>query len=372
MKILFVATSLGMGGAETQVVNLSDQLARRGHAVTVAYLTGEVVVRPSVGAVKVVSLGMVRNNPFSFLVGLRRLVGLVRCFEPDVVHGHMFHANILARIARVFVHMPMLISTAHNTDEGGRARMLAYRLTNRLTDVFTNVSEEAVAAFEKKGAVTARGMVAVTNGVDTRRFYRDDASRERAREALCIGASERALVAVGRLDVQKDYPNLLRAFARVHEARADCRLFIVGGGDQAALLRQQVAGLELQGCVSFLGVRHDIPDVLNAADVFVLSSRFEGFGLVVAEAMACERLVVATDCGGVREVLGETGFLVPPEDSPALAHALLAAMTRDEADGRVLGRLARQRVQDRFSLDRAVDRWLEIYRGCLANEVSAS
>lgn len=109
-------------------------------------------------------------------------------------------------------------------------------------------------------------------------------------------------------------------------------------------------------------MRKDVHDWMSAADVFVLSSAWEGFGLVVAEAMACERIVVATDCGGVKEVVGDTGILVPAKDSVALAQGLAKglALTREAALAQ--GRLARQRIVARYSLSVQAERWLELYQ----------
>ena len=115
--------------------------------------------------------------------------------------------------------------------------------------------------------------------------------------------------------------------------------------------------------VHFLGIRYDIPAVIAASDVFVLSSAWEGFGLVVAEAMACERPVVATDCGGVREVVGDAGFLVPPRDSDALARSIEVALMLSQEAREKLGREARRRVVTKFSLASTAERYLALYQG---------
>jgi len=128
-------------------------------------------------------------------------------------------------------------------------------------------------------------------------------------------------------------------------------------------LEQQAAGLGVLGHVTFLGIRSDVPALLAAADVFVLPSAWEGFGLVVGEAMACERVVVATDCGGVRELLGDCGLLVPPRDPGALASALTRALALTPAEAAAMGARARRRIVDHFSLESAVERWLAIYAG---------
>lgn len=359
MKILFVITGLGVGGAEAVVTNLADELSNRGHEVCIAYLAGDAVIVPKSEAVSLVSLRLEGIfNLFSVFIRLRRLIV---SYRPDVVHSHMLHANLVSRIARLTVKIPRLICTAHSNFEGGAARMLAYRLTDSLGDVFTNVSQHAVLAFEMLHAVPKGKMIAVLNGIDSQKFYPDAERRQLYREKLGFG-DKQILMAVGRLYESKDYPNLINAFFNVRENNANTRLVIVGDGPLREALHNMVIDLGLANHVEFLGVRHDIPDLLRAADVFVLSSAWEGFALVVGEAMATERVVVATDCGGVKEVLGDAGFLVPASDVTSLSQGLHKALSLEYAQTNKLGDAARKRIIQNNSIHRVIDRWLEIYR----------
>ena len=208
MKVLLVITGLGMGGAEHVVANLADELVNRDHEVKVAYMTGPKLVLPKSKKIEVVSLEM--NSYTDTLSSYLQLRKLINSFNPDVVHSHMFHANIFTRLLRISVNIPKLISTAHNTNEGGKTRMLAYRITDKLTDISTNVSSEAVSEFIRKGAVKTGRMVNVTNGIDIRKFSFDRNARGNIRAELSVN-NEKVLLAVGRLDTQKDYPNLINA-----------------------------------------------------------------------------------------------------------------------------------------------------------------
>jgi glycosyltransferase involved in cell wall biosynthesis len=359
MKVLFVATGLSMGGAERQVVDLADELAQRGHDVCIASLTGEVRVKPASPKVRIVRVGM-SNSLGGFISGYRSLRRLVREFRPDVVHSHMVHANVLTRLVRLTTRMPRLVSTAHNTNEGGRLRMLAYRLTDPLADLTTNVSDDAVAAFEAKGAVPRGTMVAVTNGIDIDRFSPDPGAGAALRSSEGIAPDGKVLLSVGRLVEEKDHDRLLSAFAPLAHA-GDFTLWIVGQGPLLGALQARAAELGVVDKVKFLGIRDDIPKLMNAADVFVLSSVFEGFGLVVAEAMACEKVVVATDSGGVGQVLGDCGFLVPPRDTDALHQALSQALAMAPTEAHALGQRGRARVVAHYSLRAAVDKWTALY-----------
>ena len=362
MKILLVVTGLGVGGAERLVTGLADRFVADGHEVVLAYFLGEPSFLPADSRVRSVNLHLDRH-PIGLLAGLWRLRRLIQEFRPDVVNSHLVHANVLARLLRLVTPMRRLVSSAHNTNEEGRFRMLAYRLTDRLADVSTNVSDEAVAAFIEQGALRCGRMVTVHNGIDIDAFSFDADGRNKIRSELAVEEEAPVLLAVGRLWEQKDYPNLLTALAKLKASGYAPILLIVGDGP----LRDELAGMAVSLGVAeqirWLGVRHDVQAFLSACDVFVLSSAWEGFGLVVAEAMACERVVVATDSGGVREVVGDVGCLVPPRDSDAMAEALEHALTISREKREQIRHLSRARIIERYSLQATASRYLSVFRG---------
>lgn len=363
MRIVLLITGLGIGGAERQVVDLADAFVADGHDVLLACLGGAVLLRPADPRVQVLSLGMTRTpvGLWRAVAGLRRLI---ESFKPEVVHTHLVHANLLARLLRLFVDMPVLISSAHNPDEEGWWRMVGYRLTDHWADLSTNVSAEAVKAFERRWAVPPGKMRVVYNGIAVDKFRFDAEARARIRADLAVGDNHKLLLAVGRLCPPKDYPNLLQALALLHRRNHQpaFTLAVAGDGPLLGTLQSQARGLGLgEEEVIFLGTRHDVTGLMSAADVFVLPSAWEGFGLVVAEAMACERPVVATDCGGVREVLGGCGWLVPPRDPAALAERLADLLRLARDDAARVGRDARQRIVAEYSIEAAVRHWLAIY-----------
>jgi len=365
VKVLLLITGLGMGGAEKVVTSLADALAAKGHDVRIAYMTGAAVVLPMNTSIKVVSLGMVaKTDAVSAFFKLRRLI---HDFQPDVVHSHMLHANILARLVRLATPMARLISTAHSSDEGGKLRMLAYRLTDALADMSTNVSAEAVAAFIKAKATWQGRMMVVHNGIATDAFAFNAAARVQLRQALSVDDDCRLILAVGRLHDAKDYPNLFHALAQLPANSLKYQLFIAGDGLLRGHLEALAVQLGVADRIRFLGVRHDVAGLMSASDVFVLSSAWEGFGLVVAEAMACERVVVATDCGGVREVVGEAGYLVKSKDAKALAQALQTTLQLPATQSATLGRAKGQRIVALYALDTVVAKWLKLYAGAISD-----
>lgn len=354
MRILYVITGLGLGGAEKVVADLADQMNALGHDVKIAYLTGNVQIKPASTDVEIIALHL--NSAKHFLLASKKYRKLVKSFRPSVVHAHMVHANIFTRINRALCPVPKLICTAHSSNEGGRVRMIAYRLTNGLSDINTNVSQEATQAMISKGAFTKKTVVTVYNGINLNNFKNNPKSIRLEQDTLNF-------ITVGRFTDAKDYPNLINAFAilKKNNNRA-IKLTIVGDGELRSQIESLIKELELDKDITLLGRRSDIPQLLSQADIFVLASKFEGFGLVVAEAMACECYVVATDSGGVAEVMGDTGHLVPIQNSQALADALQNAIALSVEDRTQNNEKARARVEQLFSLETSVKRWLELYK----------
>ncbi|MBF2719722.1 glycosyltransferase [Psychrobacter sp. NG254] len=360
MKILMIITGLGMGGAEHVVINLADELATLGHEVKLAYLNGEIAVKvsPENPEVELISIGM--HGSKDFVKAYIRLRKLVKDFKPDVVHSHMVHANIISRLLRLTIRIPKVISTAHSSNEGGKLRMLAYRLTDKLADISVNVSQSAVEEFINKGAVKPGRMITIANGIDTDKFKFNDSSRIKLRSQLSIN-NEKVILAVGRLDAAKDYSNLLNAITLLKIERQDFKVFIVGDGPYKDTLYKLTKDLKIDSCVRFLGVRNDVKELMSAADIYVMSSAWEGLPMVILEAMACERLIVATDCGGISEAVGSQGLLVESKNETVLAQALDKALRLSDVERSNIGAAARKRIIDHYSLDANVEAYLNLY-----------
>jgi glycosyltransferase involved in cell wall biosynthesis len=363
MRIVYVLTSLGMGGAERVVVALAGRMARRGHAVAL------LVLRPRVAEewpteLPVFYMGM-RKSPVSAPMGFVRGRRFLREFGPDLLHSHSFHANLMARLLKVLAP-PQVVCTVHNVYEGGWPRMLAYRLTDGLAQRTAFVSQAAADRFTRLKAVSREKCAVVTNGIDAAEFAPSAQRRESVRAGMGADAGYIWLTA-GRIAPAKDYPNLLRAFALVRAARGDARLWIAGEASrrESSKVRGLAAELGLEGSLRWLGLRRDLPALLDAADGFVLASAWEGMPLALGEAMAMEKPVVATDVGGVRELVGDAGAIVPPEDPGALARAMLEQMRSAPEDNRALGRAARARIQGNFSVDAKAGEWEALCRTIL-------
>ncbi len=341
---------------------LARRMARRGHAVKLFALLPEGAEDLDSGALEVVHFGIGRH-PLSLLRGLACAVAEIQRFQPDVLHGNNFHGNLAARFLGFAHGSARVVSTIHNVYEGTWPRMLAYRLTDWMSSYTVAVSEAVRECYVRLRAVPARKCGVIANGMDAEEFAPDALRRAEVRAEM--GAGEKFVwLAVGRLAPAKDYPNLLRAFARVRDANGDAELWIAGDGaaEYARELRLQAEGLGLRESVRWLGLRRDVAALLDAADGFVLASAWEGMPLAAGEAMAMEKPVVATDVGGVRELAGDAGELVGAGDSDALAAAMVAIMRMSEDERARMGAAARTRVVERFGIDAKAEEWEQVYR----------
>ncbi len=364
--LIFVITGLAVGGAETQLVRVATRLKKRGWDVRVVTLMpprAYVDVLEQAG-IPVTTLGIRDKRPT--LRPIWRLARIIRESKPTILHSHMVHANILTRVTRMLAPVPVLVCSARSIREGGKMREWLYRFTDPLCDLTTHVCDAGAQRYIRERIVPPHKMRVVYNGVDVEQFHPDQHKRQGMRRDAQTD-HRFVWLAVGRLEAPKDYPTLIRAFARVSAAREDILLWIVGDGP----LREQVEALAremgLQQHVRFWGVRADISDLMNAADAFVMSSSREGLPNVLLEAQACGLPAVVTDVGGNAEVVihEETGFIVPPQNPDVLAEAMLRLMNLPVEMRQQMGRLARQRVEQKFSLESVVTQWENLYHELL-------
>jgi glycosyltransferase involved in cell wall biosynthesis len=364
MRIVYVLTSLGMGGAERQALAQAERMAKRGHKVAI------LVLRPRLAeewptTLEVVHLDM-RKRPSNMLRGLARGRRYLLEFKPDLLHSHSFHANLVARLLKVMIPSTAVLSTVHNVYEGGWMRMLAYRLTDGLSRRTTAVCEAAAGRFVRLKAVPQHKCVVVANGIETAKLTPDPERRARIRKQMGV-AGEFVWMTAGRVVRAKDYPNLLRAFVRVFAIHPDVQLWVAGAStaEDMERLHTMTVVRGLGDAVRWLGLRRDLPALLDAADGFVLASAWEGMPLALGEAMAMEKPVVATDVGGTRELVGDAGAIVPSRAPDALATAMLDMMQRTPEYRHTLGLAERRRICLKFNMETKADEWEALYRTVL-------
>lgn len=359
--ICFLITSLCCGGAQMVLAKLVIDLRRRGWPIKIISMLApdNKILQMLPLEVEVVSLDMHRGipNPQAII----KLVKLLRTWRPYILHSHMVHANLLGRIVSLFVKIQVVVSTAHSINEGARWREIAYRVTDSLADVTTNVSKSAVEKFIDVGAVPRKRIRFIPNGMDTNEFAPNISIRKSFRNILKIRDAF-VWVAVGRLDVEKDYESMIRAFSPLAiENRA--LLLIAGEGPLQSKLKELISSLEIEPYVRLLGVRQDIPELMNAADAYVMSSLFEGLPMVLLEAAATSLPIVATEVGGNGEIVvkDRSGILIPSNDIASLTNAMMRVMNMTKDERSNMGCVGRDYIVKNYSHDKVIDLWEKLY-----------
>ncbi len=357
-----------IGGAERQAMLLAVGLRRRGWRLTVVALEGTggaAAVELRTAGVEFFSLGM--RKGLADPRGWTRFIGWLRRSKPNVVHAHLPQATWLVRWSRLFAPAPVVLDTLHSSSTGGPGRRMSYRLSRSLPDQVTAVSRSVADSHLSRRLVRSAALTVLPNGVDAEEWLPDAQVRASVRKEMGL-QDEFVWLAVGRLEMVKDYPTLLRAMVAVPPP---ARLVIAGSGPLLNNLARLSSHLGLHERVKFLGFEPNVKRWFQAADGFVLSSRWEGLPMALLEAAACALPVVATDVPGSREIVldGETGTLVPPADASALAWAMTAMMRTPPEERRRMGACARQRILEQFSLESSFDRWEQLY-GTLLNRHS--
>lgn len=350
MRLTHVITSLATGGAQNLVVDLSIEAARAGHLVRIVTFSpaaGLPLERAVQNGLEVVTLGASARDPRAIC----RLARVVK--DSDIVHVHLFPALYYAALAALGKPLVYTEHSTHNRRRESRWLRVFERAAYKHYDKVVAISAGAGEALQNYFSKIRLDVVVevIPNGIG--RNYFDE-----PREVLPHDRPLK-LIAVGTLDSRKNFKDAVASVKGV----TGLSLSIVGDGPLAAKLRQQIADLHLEERVSLEGARGDVQRRLDTHHVLLSTSRFEGFGLVAAEAMARGCVVVAPDIAGLNGVVvdGETGLLYPPSPDPSEAIARCLRLLRDDAA--TYGRLATNalRQSKRFGIERTSLAYLDVY-----------
>lgn len=385
LRVVELVATGSSGGAQEHVANLVGRIDRSRYDVSVLALSGGAGIRriERTGVAVCVLDDMADDEAVEAVAAHLAAVGA------DVVHNHMYRAEVIGTqaawaLAAAGQRRPMVVGTVHSSRVRSiEDRELLRHLTPRM-DHLVAVSRAIVRKLEAEGRAGAP-ISLIYNGIDLARYEEPEVCGTLQRE-YGIPADARVAGVVARLEPEKGHPTLLEAWPRVLAAVPGAHLLIVGEGSQREALEAQAAELGLLGgpsagrspagrspagrpSVTFTGRRDDVPAVTAALDVAVLPSYREAQGLSILEAMALGRPVVASEVGGIPEMVehGRTGLLVPPHDPDALAGAIVRLLT-DAALARTLGAAGRELVHERFCAELMVRAIETIYDEAVADE----
>jgi L-malate glycosyltransferase len=363
IRIGFVLHVMQVAGAEVLVAETIRRLARWIDPVVLCLdAVGQLGTSMQAEGVPVVDL---HRRPGVDLGVARRLAREITRRRLEVVHAHQYTPFFYTALARLLasqqVHVMFTEHGRHYPDVVSWKRRLTNRaLLGRLADEINAVCQFSAESLARVDGFSGTRIDVIENGIDIARYAQG--SRLDVRRRLRLDPHRRYVACIARFHPVKDHAMLLSAFAQVAAALPDVDLLLAGDGPLREQLVAQAAVLGVSARVQFLGVRNDVADILQASDVFALTSISEAASLTLLEAMASALPVVVTAVGGNPEIVvhGEHGYLVPRGDAAAAAGAL-ATLLRDPARAALMGEAGRRRVHERYQLSRTIEAYYDRY-----------
>jgi sugar transferase (PEP-CTERM/EpsH1 system associated) len=298
-----------------------------------------------------------------------RLAGILRREKVDLVHAHQYTPFFYTLTARLIHRPPAILFTEHgrhHPDYPRQRRILVNRLLLERRDRVVGVGQAVGQALINNEGIPPQRVTVIHNGIDVAKFAANGHDRRVTRHEMGVGKDDLVILQVARLDYLKDHGTAMRTLKRVVQHRNEARLVLVGDGPEKQSIEEMTRCHNLSSNVRLLGLRTDIPRLLAAADLFLLTSISEGIPLTIIEAMAAGLPVVSTQVGGVAEVVtdGSTAELAPSGDDAKLAEKILR-VAEDPRLAQAMGRRGRERAHALFSEGRMHDRYLQLFKEML-------
>jgi len=371
LRIMEMIDRPSLGGGQTALLLLAENLDRSRFEVVISSGgDGPLAEEARKKAIAYIPVSMGKRLRLRPIV---EIAAALRKNEIDILHTHGGIAGLYGRSAARRARTPAVVHTLHGIHYLHYRNpvlrwfyVLLERRYSRSTDRLILVCQSDFRHARKHRLAAEKKMAVILNGTDFR-LDADPGITSRLRNELGWPTGRTIVGTVARLHRQKGVVDLLRAAPQILGAHPEARIAVVGDGPEGRRLRREARRLNLEGRFLFLGERKDAAAVLSLFDVFVLPSLWEGLPFVLVEAAALGKPIVATAVDGVPEMLedGQTGLLVPPNNPPALAHAVIRLM-RDKAEARRIGEAARRLVPPRFPLRRMIDQTQNLYLDVIA------
>jgi len=376
IKILHIIESLACGGAERMLVTELSHLNKEKFYNVVLYLYDDPYFLPEIEKLDVGVYPVHLKNIYQPLAALRGISKVIKEERIDIVHTNLFGADIYGRIAGRLSNVKCTVTTLHNlayeSTESFRNNFFFQRrkVLDRLTGRLFNDAFVAVSGAVKRSAeelLGFRNVNLIYNSIDMEMF-RPLAIEEKKhmREALGVKQDVVIIATAGRLDSQKGHIFLFDALTDPKVKESNIVLLVLGQGPSEAYLKSAAEARGIQDKVIFLGHRKDVREIVGCADIFVLPTLSEGFGLALLEAMALKVPCIASRTGGISEIIedGKDGLLVDPGRSDLLAHAILE-LAEDPAKRDYLASNGCDEIVNNFDIRKNIKLLENLYKDCL-------
>jgi len=375
-KLLNIITDLNTGGAERALYNLLyGGLAEQFDCHVISLMDeGTYGAKIKKLGVSVTCIGMRGKIGIPFY--LLRLIEAVRSIAPDIIQCHMYHANLLGGLVGKFSQKAPVLWGIHNTTfdvSTPKTTLFVVKIgavfSSKLSDKIICCAKAAKETHVRFG-YDDENILIIPNGTDTDCFKFDQAKRIMLRKALQLSENVFVFGLVARWHPQKDINNFLKAAAILLKKYRDMHFVLIGDGLSVSneFLTKTMENLKLNENITLLGRQDDIPAFMSFFDVYVSSSSFgEAFPMVIGEAMACCLPCVVTDVGDSAYIVDDTGVVVPPQNSEALAAGMEKLYLMSRRERRTLGQKARARIIENFSLQTIVKKYIDLYEKQLAD-----
>tara|TARA_B100000315_G_scaffold69738_1_gene63538 strand:- start:2011 stop:3150 length:1140 start_codon:yes stop_codon:yes gene_type:complete len=370
IKVLYIIENIDIGGAENLLLFTIKHLNREVFCPVVIFLFKGDTLREKFNKLGIVVKGPILSKQVSFVDGILGLRKEILKISPDIIHTHLFYANFYGRVAGWLAGVKKIVSTLHNPDytyeKNTSIRFILRKVADKYTGRFINkkfiaVSEAAKKDFENN--LNFKNIDVVYNAVDLNEFNGNvDCGKEISLKKELNLNKEFILLNIGRLHEQKGQSYLLKAFQHIIKKLKNIKLLIAGDGKLEQELKDLADKLGIRQNVLFLGKRNDIKTIISIADILVMPSLYEGFGIAVIEAMLLRKPVVASDIDGIREIIthNKDGILVPPENPDKLALEIEKLITH-KPSRESLGNNASRTVLQNFDIAKNVKKIEQIY-----------
>ena len=376
IRIINIITRLELGGPPILVLDIIQHLSKERFECSIA--TGitidskyDMIEFARDRHIRVFTIpSLVRNvHPIKDITSLIKLFLLLRKEKYDIVHCHTSKGGFIGRLAAKLAGAKIIVYSPHGDIFDGYFCKLSTdffvfleRFTALFTDTIINLTKIEIEKFLEHGIGTRSQLKQIYNGINIEYYERAMALKEKKRKEFGLNKDDFVCATVGRLVPVKGHTYLIKAIRKVVNVIPNAKFLFVGDGELKSELSEEIKSLDLQKNIFLLGARRDIATTLSCINIFLLPSINEGFGMVLIEAMAAKKPVIATNVGGIPEVVidGKTGILVPPKDPEAFSSAIINLYNNPELSNR-MGLAGYWRTKNNFNIESTVRELENLY-----------